>query len=61
MSDFNISKSGLVFGAEVDELFATIDETLLPKLLEGVVDRINDLLVKGKGKAIPVTGCTESS
>ena len=56
MSNFDVGKSGLVLSAIVDELFAAIDELVVPEFLEGAIDGVDDFLIKGESEAGPVTG-----
>ena len=54
MGDFDVGEGGLVLGAEVDGLLASVNETIIPHLLEGGVGGVDDFLVEGEGEGGPI-------
>ena len=61
MLDFDVSESGLVMRAEIDEFFATIDHAVVPHFFESFIDAGDNVFVKSEGEVIPSTGGTKST
>ena len=59
--DLYVGEGGLVFGAEVDGFFASVDEIVVPHLFEGGVGGVDDFLVEGEGEGGPIEGGAEGA
>ncbi len=61
MLDFNVGKSGLMLRAEVDELFAAVDHSVIPHLFESRVNTGDDVFVESKSKVGPSAARAKST
>lgn len=61
MLDFDVSESGLVMRAEIDEFFATIDHAVVPHFFESFIDAGDDVFIKSEGEIIPSTRSAKSA
>lgn len=59
--NFDVGKGSLVVRAEIDELFTTINHTVVPHFLESLVNAGDDVLVKSESEIIPSTRGTKSA
>lgn len=59
--DFDVGEGGLVLGAEIDQLFATIDHAVVPHFLEGGINAGDDVFVKSEGEVGPGARGTEGA
>ena len=54
MRDFDVCECGLVFSTEVYELFTSVNEAILPKFIESLIDSFGNFWIESKSKTIPV-------
>ena len=54
MHHLDVSKAGLVFCTVVDDPLTTVDQPILPQLIEGTINRFHHLRVKRKDHIFPV-------
>ena len=53
MLNFDVGKGGLVFRAEIDEFFASVNQAIVPHFLKSGVNAINNVLVESKSEVVP--------
>jgi len=61
MGDFDISEGGLMFGTEIDGFFTSVDEVIVPHLLEGGVGGVDNFGIKSEGEGRPIERSAEGA
>lgn len=61
VDNFDVGEGGLMFGAEIDEFFASVNEVVVPHLFEGGVNLGDDFGVESEGEGGPIARGAEGT